>query len=68
MKPLLLALVLGLLPQLATAQTAPPNPRLKHELDSLYAVDQRWRSMLFDRRISRQPDSLARALGVRASA
>ncbi|MDB5234351.1 MAG: hypothetical protein JWR44_1344 [Hymenobacter sp.] len=37
---------------------------LKRELDSIYAVDQRWRVMLFDRRISRRPDSLAAALGV----
>jgi hypothetical protein len=63
MKPLLL-LLLGLLPLLAAAQTTPQNPRLKHELDSIYAVDQRWRSMLFDTRINRRPDSLARALGV----
>lgn len=60
---LLLLLLLGLLPPLAAAQATPPNPRLKHELDSLYAVDQRWRSMLFDPRIARRPDSLARALG-----
>ncbi len=40
MKPLLL-LLLGLLPLLAAAQTTPQNPRLKHELDSIYAVDQR---------------------------
>ncbi|MDQ2772352.1 MAG: hypothetical protein M3Y54_17850 [Bacteroidota bacterium] len=58
-KPLLLLL----LPQLAAAQ-ASLNPHLKHELDSIYAVDQRWRSMLFDPRINRRPDSLARALGV----
>ena len=58
------ALLLGLLPQGLAAQTAPQNPRLKHELDSLYAVDQRWRGMLFNPRISRRPDSLARALGV----
>ena len=63
MKHLLAALLLALLPQLATAQATPQNPRLKHELDSIYAVDQRWRSMLFDPRIARRPDSLARALG-----
>jgi hypothetical protein len=63
MKPLLL-LLLALLPQLALAQPAPHNPRLKHELDSIYAVDQKWRSILFDPRVGRQPDSLARALGV----
>lgn len=40
------------------------NTGLKRELDSIYAVDQRWRVMLFDRRISRRPDSLAAALGV----
>ena len=59
----LLLMLLGLLPQLAAAQV-PLNPRLKHELDSIYAVDQRWRSMLFNPRIARRPDSLARALGV----
>ena len=63
MKPFFTVLLLGLLPQLAAAQ-APINSRLKHELDSLYAVDQRWRSMLFNPRIARRPDSLARALGV----
>ncbi|MGY3088058.1 hypothetical protein ACVWYF_001091 [Hymenobacter sp. UYAg731] len=63
MKPFLALLLLALLPQLAAAQT-PQNPRLKHELDSIYAVDQRWRSMMFDPRIARRPDSLARALGV----
>ena len=47
----------------ARAQTQ-LNAPLKRELDSLYAADQRWRVMLFDRRISRRPDSLARALGV----
>ena len=56
-------LLLALLPQLAAAQ-ATINPRLKHELDSIYAVDQKWRGMLFNPRISRRPDSLARALGV----
>ena len=63
MKSLFFGLLLGLLPQLAAAQ-ATPNPRLKHELDSITAVDQRWRSMLFNPRINRRPDSLARALGV----
>ena len=64
MKYFLTLLCLGLLPQMAAAQTTAPNPRLKHELDSIYAVDQRWRGMLFDPRINRRPDSLARALGV----
>ncbi|MBF9236349.1 hypothetical protein I2I05_02970 [Hymenobacter sp. BT683] len=41
------------------------NPALKRELDSIHAVDQKWRSMLFDPRTNRQPDSLAAALGVR---
>ena len=58
-----LLLLLALLPQLAAAQGT-SNPHLKHELDSIYAVDQRWRSMLFDPRIARRPDSLASALGV----
>ena len=59
-----LLLLLGLLPQLAAAQTVPQNPRLKHELDSIYAVDQRWRGMLFNPRLRHRPDSLATALGV----
>jgi hypothetical protein len=61
---LLPLLLLALLPLLAAAQSSPQNPRLKHELDSIYAVDQRWRTMLFDPRINRRPDSLARVLGV----
>ena len=60
---LLYLLLLGMSPQLAAAQT-PLNPRLKRELDSIHTVDQRWRMMLFDPRIARRPDSLARALGV----
>ncbi|MFC6221770.1 DUF6624 domain-containing protein [Hymenobacter artigasi] len=64
MKSFLALLLLGLLPQLTAAQTTPQNPRLKHELDSIYTVDQRWRSMLFNPRFNRRPDSLARALGV----
>ena len=64
MKRLLPLLLLSLLPQLAAAQTSPQNPSLKHELDSIYAVDQRWRGMLFDPRINQRPDSLARALGM----
>ena len=63
MKLLLSTLLLALLPQLAAAQ-ALLNPGLKHELDSIYAVDQKWRSMLFNPRINRRPDSLARSLGV----
>ena len=53
---------------LATAQPVaaqnPSNATLKHELDSIYAVDQRWRTILFDRSIRRNPDSLAKVLGV----
>ena len=53
---------------LLTAVAAPAQSRLntglKRELDSLYAVDQRWRTLLFDRRVNRRPDSLAAALGV----
>lgn len=64
MKPSLFALLLALLPYLAAAQTAPQNPRLKHELDSIYAVDQKWRSLLFAPHRRPRPDSLARALGV----
>ncbi|PJJ53256.1 DUF6624 domain-containing protein [Hymenobacter chitinivorans] len=50
----------------AAAQTAKSrlNLPLKHELDSLYAVDQRYRAMLFDPRQSGNPDSLAAVLGV----
>lgn len=46
------------------AQQAQLNLRLKHELDSLYEVDQRYRAMLFEPRLTRNPDSLAAALGV----
>ncbi|MDO7874936.1 hypothetical protein Q5H93_09350 [Hymenobacter sp. ASUV-10] len=60
MKLLPFALLLLTLP--AAAQTA-LNPRLKHGLDSIYAVDQRYRTLLFDSRVNRNPDSLARALG-----
>ena len=63
MKPLLF-LLLALLPQLAAAQATPQNPRLKLELDSIYAVDQKWRGILFSPRLRNRPDSLARALGV----
>ncbi|WP_210518400.1 DUF6624 domain-containing protein [Hymenobacter terricola] len=63
MKFLFFGLLLGLLARPAAAQTT-LNQRLKQELDSIYTVDQRWRSMLFDPRIARRPDSLARALGV----
>jgi hypothetical protein len=55
----IILLSLSILP--AVAQT---NLRLKHALDSLYEVDQRYRAMLFDPRINRNPDSLATALGV----
>lgn len=58
---LLLLLLFSALP--AAAQT-PSNPRLKQELDSIYATDQKWRSMLFNPRQRFRPDSLARALGV----
>ena len=60
----LLLLLLALLPQLATAQAAPQNSRLKHELDSIYAVDQKWRGILFSPNRRLRPDSLARALSV----
>ncbi|GAB3858869.1 hypothetical protein GCM10028822_34540 [Hymenobacter terrigena] len=63
MKLLLFALLLGLLPQLAAAQAILNQP-LKHELDSIYAVDQKWRSLLFDPHQRHRPDSMARALGV----
>ncbi|HEX8327089.1 MAG TPA: DUF6624 domain-containing protein [Hymenobacter sp.] len=41
------------------------NAGLKRELDSLYTLDQRWRALLFDPRLTRQPDSVAAALGVK---
>ena len=64
MRHFLNALVLlGWLALPAVAQTT-PNLRLKHELDSLYEVDQRYRAMLFNPRLNRRPDSLAIALGV----
>jgi hypothetical protein len=63
MKCSLYALVLSLFAFSAGAQTK-PNLRLKHELDSLYEVDQRYREMLFSLRLNRNPDSLAAALGV----
>lgn len=63
MRHFLNALVLlGWLALPAVAQTT-PNLRLKHELDSLYEVDQRYRGMLFSPRLNRNPDSLAAALG-----
>ncbi|HEX8504936.1 MAG TPA: DUF6624 domain-containing protein [Hymenobacter sp.] len=41
------------------------NAGLKRELDSLYTADQQWRSLMFDPRLNRQPDSVAMALGVK---
>lgn len=61
---LLPLLLLALLPQLAAAQAVPRNPRLKHELDSIAAEDQKWRTLLFDPHRRFRPDSLARALSV----
>lgn len=63
MKHFLYAVAISLSTLPAAAQTK-LNFRLKHELDSLYEVDQRYRAMLFDSRINRNPDSLAAALGV----
>jgi len=54
-------LSIGTLPVAAQTKL---NLRLKHELDSLYEVDQRYRAMFFDPKINRKPDSLATALGV----
>ncbi|WP_310398129.1 DUF6624 domain-containing protein [Hymenobacter sp.] len=62
-----LALLLLLLVRPAPAQTR-FNAGLKRELDSIYAVDQRWRALLFSPRVSRRPDSLAAALGVTKAA
>lgn len=41
------------------------NARLKHELDSIYEVDQRYRVLLFVPGANRNPDSLAAKLGVK---
>lgn len=57
-------LYMALLSGLAWPAAAQTNLRLKHELDSLYQVDQRYRAMLFDPRLTRRPDSLAAVLGV----
>ena len=65
MKLSLLLLLLALRPQLAAAQAPPRNPRLKHELDSIYAVDHEWRIMLFSSDIHYHPDTLAKRFGVR---
>ena len=66
MKHLLSVCLISLLALPVAAQTK-LNARLKHELDSIYEVDQRYRAMLFDPRINRNPDSLATALGVAKS-
>ncbi len=63
MKCSLYALLISLFAFSAAAQTK-PNLQLKHELDSLYEVDQRYRAMLFNPRLNHRPDSLASALGV----
>jgi len=63
MKAIVLALLLLATAMSAAAQTG-INASLKRELDSIYAVDQKWRSMLFSPRQRFRPDSLARALGV----
>jgi hypothetical protein len=62
LKTLVSLIALALLAGPAVAQSA-FSPRLKQELDSIYAVDQRYRTLLFDSRVNRNPDSLARALG-----
>jgi hypothetical protein len=51
----------------AAAQTK-LNVRLRHELDSIYEVDQRYRNMLFEPGIKHNLDSLAAELGVSKSA
>jgi len=67
MKTVFLGLLLLSVAGAAPAQTRLNLP-LKHELDSLSAVDQRWRVLLFDPRAQRNPDSLAAALGVAKAA
>jgi hypothetical protein len=63
MKRLPQVALLSLLALPATAQTK-LNLRLKHELDSIYEIDQRYRLMMFDPHINRNQDSLAAKLGV----
>lgn len=63
MKANVFLIVLLLATLCAKAQTR-FNPGLKRELDSMYTVDQKWRSLLFDPRQRFRPDSVARALGV----
>ena len=64
MKVLVLVLLLLPVSLLAVGQSR-LDLGLKKELDSIYAVDQKWRVLLFDPRVSRKPDSIAAALGVR---
>lgn len=59
MKTLLLSCLL-VLPVLAHAQR-PQNPRHKHELNSLYVIDQLYREALVDPSKSRLRDSIAQA-------
>ena len=67
MKAPFLALLLVTMALSAAAQSR-FNAVLKRELDSIYAVDQHWRALLFDPRLNRKPDSLAAALGVKKEA
>ena len=64
MKRLLFALLLLPVALPVAAQRSGFNAGLKRELDSIYVVDQRWRSLLFAPRSRQRPDSLAAALGV----
>ncbi|RYY09658.1 MAG: hypothetical protein EOO36_21885 [Cytophagaceae bacterium] len=60
MKPCLLFLCLLALPALTYAQRA-ANPQLKHELDSLYYVDQIYREAMFGEKKQHLMDSIAAA-------
>ena len=60
-------LCLCLFPLLTHAQRAPVKPRLKHELDSLYRVDQVYRAAMFADNKQHLIDSLATALHVPAA-
>ncbi|RZK30196.1 MAG: hypothetical protein EOO63_07345 [Hymenobacter sp.] len=60
MKHCLLLLCLLALPVLTYAQRV-PNPRLKHELDSLYYVDQVYREAMFGEKKQHLADSIAAA-------
>lgn len=62
----LILLLLSFSVRYATGQTA-INLSLKNELDSIYQLDQKYRSLLFSDELKSNPDSIARTYGVEAS-